>query len=100
MVMAYLGAAMFILILLVLIPLLRTLNSPVAFALMGAAFVVGSFAVFIDGCFYLNFNCAQRRVFVQQRMCCGCCICGNKGFQGEELGDLDTFVEAEKIKAD
>eukprot|EP01084_Bolivina_argentea_P185246 319471_1 len=98
MVIAYLASAMFMFSLVVMIPVLNQIVTPITMILLTFSVVFAIVGVFLDGKYFLNFNYDTKEIYVQQQMCVGNCICGNKGAQGKLLGTFESFASVHKIK--
>jgi len=98
MMVSYLTAGIFILSLIITLPILQQIYTPLNLILAVFAVIFFVIGIFLDGKFYLNFNYGTKQIYIQQRMCVGNCICGNKGAQGKLIGDFESFANAQKVK--
>ena len=98
MLLLYLLSAVCIFILIIIIPIIQKIVTIINLILVIFAVIFASVGIFFDGKFYLMFNYEEKEIYIQQKMCCGCYIYGNKGFQGRLLGKFSSFVSAKKVK--
>eukprot|EP00484_Ammonia_sp_Unknown_P024642 CAMPEP_0197030644 /NCGR_PEP_ID=MMETSP1384-20130603/9837_1 /TAXON_ID=29189 /ORGANISM="Ammonia sp." /LENGTH=290 /DNA_ID=CAMNT_0042460031 /DNA_START=17 /DNA_END=889 /DNA_ORIENTATION=+ len=95
---AFVAAAAFIFVLIIVIPIFQQIVSLLNLILSLLAAVCVTIGCVVDGKFYLMFNYETKQIYLQQRMCYGCCICGNKGMRGIRLGSFDQFLNVNKFQ--